>query len=141
MSKKNAQKVEDFMSRQLITLREGDKASQAAREMSIASIRHVPVVDAHGKLRGILSSHDVLALLEKSGDATLGAIMTQRVYTVGPRTPAYEAVGMLIDLKINALPVVNDTGDILGIITATAVPANLLPAGEKPRPNYSPTSD
>jgi CBS domain-containing protein len=133
MSKKTAPKVEDFMSRQLITLREGDKASQAAREMAIASIRHVPVVDAHGKLRGILSSHDLMNSLGRNEDATLGAIMTRQVHTIGPHAPAYEAVGMLIDFKINALPVVNEKGDVLGIITATdfLVVAHQALMGEK----------
>jgi CBS domain-containing protein len=119
MSKKTALKVEDLMSTHLITLRETDTLSQAAREMGTASIRHVPVVDAHGRLRGIISSHDLMAALGQKDDVALSAIMTHNVKTVGPHAPAYEAVGMLMDFKINALPVVSDKGDIVGIITAT----------------------
>ncbi len=119
MTKKNALRVEDLMSTQLITLRESDSISQAAREMGVAAIRHVPVVDGHGRLRGIVSSHDLMAALGQKEDVTLASLMTQNVKTVTPDQPAYEAVGMLIDYKINALPVVNEKGDVVGIITAT----------------------
>ena len=119
MTKKTALKVENFMSTQLITLRETDTISQAAREMSEASIRHVPIVDGHGRLRGIVSSHDLMAALGQKDDIALSSIMTQNVLTVEPSAPAHEAVGMLIDHKINALPVVNAEGDVIGIITAT----------------------
>jgi CBS domain-containing protein len=112
-------KVKDFMSRQLITLRESDRISQAAREMSIASIRHMPVVDEHGRLKGIVSTHDLMAALGQRGDLELREIMTGHVITVTTDTPADEAVGTLIDRKVNALPVVDRAGDLVGIITAT----------------------
>jgi CBS domain-containing protein len=112
-------KVRDFMSRQLITLRDSDRISQAAREMAIASIRHMPVVDEHGRLAGIISTHDLMAALGHKGELYLKDVMTTHVLTVGPDTPADEAVGMLIDHKVNALPVVDRAGDLCGIITAT----------------------
>jgi CBS domain-containing protein len=107
------------MSRALITLRETDRVSQAAREMSLGSIRHMPVVDKHGRLVGIVSSHDLMAVLGQKEDPELKNVMTGRVLTVSPETPAEEAVGFLIDLKVNALPVVDKSGELVGIITAT----------------------
>jgi CBS domain-containing protein len=119
MNKKNALRVDHLMSTKLIVFRENDTISQAVREMRIAAIRHVPVVDSHGRLRGLLSSHDLMSVAVDGAEAPLASIMTTSVKTVSPDTPAYEAVGMLIDHKINALPVVGLDGTVVGIVTAT----------------------
>jgi CBS-domain-containing membrane protein len=38
---------------------------------------------------------------------------------VGPDTPAEEAVALMIDQKFGALPVTNEDGELIGIVTAT----------------------
>jgi len=107
------------MSRGVLTMRSTDTVYQAAREMSVAAIRHMPIVDAHGKVVGIVSSHDLIAALAQHDDAELGRVMTTVVHTVSPGARADDAAGMMIDLKVNALPVVAKNGELVGIITAT----------------------
>jgi CBS domain-containing membrane protein len=117
--KKRLHKVEDLMSTAVLSLRATDRVSQALREMTLAGVRHMPVVDGSGRLRGIVSSHDVVAVIEKRGDPELGSIMTQNVRTVSPETRADVAAAMMIDGKFNCLPVVGRDGELVGIITAT----------------------
>lgn len=107
------------MSRQLITLRDTDRVSQAVREMGIASIRHMLVVDRHERLVGIASTDDLVHALSRRGDVQLHEVMTTDIVTVTPDTPANEAIGKLIDFKIHALPVVTKERELCGIITAT----------------------
>jgi CBS domain-containing protein len=107
------------MSPAVVTMRESDRVSQAVREMTAACVRHLPIVDRHDCVVGLVSSHDIVAALERGGDATLRSIMTKAVQTVGPDTPAEEAVALMIDQKFGALPVTNEDGELIGIVTAT----------------------
>ena len=111
--------VRDLMSEAVITLRATDRVSQALREMTLGSVRHIPVVDVHGRLVGLVSSHDLVAAVERAGDPPLDSLMTKDLVTVGPDTPAATAVGDMIDHKRNCLPVVGKDGELLGILTAT----------------------
>lgn len=116
---KKSRSCEDLMSTSLVTLRESDTLSQAIREMTLGSFRHMPVVDADERVIGIVSSHDVVASLEKHADKPLGEIMNRHIVTVRPDTPASVAVGLMIDQKLNCVPVVSDEQRLVGLLTAT----------------------
>lgn len=120
MSKKPLHKtVGDLMSAVPISLREIDRVSTAAREMTLAAIRHLPVVDARGRLIGLLSSTDVVAALAQKNDPEVGTIMARDLHTVRRESPAERAAATMIDQKLNALPVIGAGGELVGIITAT----------------------
>lgn len=120
MSKKPLHKTSgDLMSAVLISLRDTDLVSTAAREMTVSAIRHLPVVDGKGQLLGLVSSTDVVAALGQKGDPELGTIMARDLYTVKRDSPAERAVALMIDQKLNALPVVGAGGELVGIITST----------------------
>jgi CBS domain-containing protein len=112
-------RVEDFMSTALITLREHDPISRAAQEMTLASIRHLPVVDARSRVVGLLSSHDVVAALGGRVDLEVGKVMARDVRTIPRETLAHEAIATMIDQKIDSLPVLESDGALCGIVTAT----------------------
>ncbi len=44
-------------------------------------------------------------------------IMTSPVFTVAPRTPLVEVVNLMLDRRISAVPVVDDGGMLLGIVS------------------------
>lgn len=50
---------------------------------------------------------------------TVEQIMTSTLVTVKPETPLKEAIQVLADKKISGLPVVDDSGKLLGIISET----------------------
>lgn len=108
----------DLMSTALICVRETERISAATREMAYAAIRHLPVVDEEGRLTGIVSSTDLVAAFRK-GDPEVGAIMTRDVRTVRPETPAERAVELMIEEKVNSIPVVGKDRKLVGILTAT----------------------
>ncbi len=116
--KKKRASVADFMSPNVISLRADDRVSQAVREMTLAGVRHLPIVE-HGRIVGIVSSHDLAAAIDAPEDAALRTLMSTDVVSVSPEAPAVEAVGLMIDAKYGALPVVTSNGELVGIITAT----------------------
>ena len=121
MRRKSHPTVEDFMSTAVITMKESDTLSAAQIEMQMAEIRHLPVIDKKGHVVGVLSDRDILRNLTKiDGKPTpVTQIMSRRVRTVKPSTPASEAATLLLEHKFGCLPVVGDDEQIVGIITDT----------------------
>ncbi len=105
------------MKANLRTICENDDVRLAASEMTHDEIRHLIVVDAAGKLVGLVSDRDLLRAPDRT--ATIGAVMSRDVMCVGPGMPAAFAAERLIRGKYSALPVVDETGHPIGIITCT----------------------
>ncbi len=84
-------------------------------------IRRLPVVDARGALAGIVAERDLLVAADRylSSPVDVAQIMTRQVVTVGERTSVVDAATVMIERKIGGLPVVDDGGKVLGIITET----------------------
>lgn len=112
--------VEDLMSTALLTVREGDSMASAEETMRLGGLRHVPVVDEHGNLVGIISARDVLgALAEGKRKARVGELMTRQVITVTVSTPVKEAIDLLLENRFGSLPVIGSDGHLVGIVTET----------------------
>lgn len=98
--------------------------------MREVEVRHVPVVQ-DGALVGMLSDRDLARvdmarLLQSEGADALrqalatpvGEVMTSDVISVEPDTEIADVIGLLIDRRIGALPVIDaDTREVLGIIS------------------------
>src|SRR5688500_9001556 len=112
-------KVADIMTKETITIVQSEMVSHAEQTMRDRDIRHLPVVDAHGHLIGILSDRDVLRAFEKSRDkaVSVAEVMTEDVLTVRPETRACEATALMLDRKVGALPVVDPEMHVIGVVT------------------------
>jgi CBS domain-containing protein len=113
--------VEDLMTTAVVPVKATTTIARAELEMKVAGFRHLPVVDEHENLIGILSNRDLLAAPhgEKRAETPVGRIMTTAVRTVRPDTPAADAVEIMIRHKIGSLPVVADDGRLVGLLTET----------------------
>ena len=125
----HAQQVSDVMTRKVFTLRI-DKNLIAAKEiMEWAHTRHVPVVDADGKVMGMVSHRDLLAASVATVSDTseverkrhlwtipLTDVLRYPVITTTPEVSVQEAAGLMRKHKIGCLPVI-DAGKLVGIIT------------------------
>jgi len=81
---------------------------------------------------GAQDSDELVERIEASGirvgtTLSLHDIMATDLVTVGPRTPVKEAVDLLFKHNVNALPVVDDAGRLLGAIEHLDIIASGIP--------------
>lgn len=115
-------RIRDLMSQRLLTLRDNSSVGRAESEMKLARIRHLPVVDADGRLAGMLSNRDILRCLgtEAYGRSLcVSRIMSHPVVTISIDAPAQEAAHLMRERRFGALPVVDRDGKLTGIVTET----------------------
>jgi CBS domain-containing protein len=132
-------KVQDVMSKDVTTVAPNTPLKEVARVLTELGVSGVPVVE-DGAVVGVVSEADILVkergvnpphhggLLglvfsegvdvgEKLRALTAGEAMTSPAITVSPYRPVSEAAGKMIDAQVNRLPVVDDEGRLVGIVT------------------------
>lgn len=113
--------VGQIMSTDLFTVRPDDIVDLAASVMDWRHVRQVPVEDERGRLVGIVSHRSLLRLLVR-GQAkdrepvAVSQIMTRDPVAVTRETPTLEAMRLMRERGVAALPVVDD-GFLVGILT------------------------
>ncbi|MCS7221935.1 MAG: CBS domain-containing protein [Anaerolineae bacterium] len=124
--------VRDVMSHPPIVIDPEATLKEAEVLMEEERIRRLPVVNAEGRLVGIVSRSDVREGLSISSagnpyapDAqehwlTVADVMTTEVVTVTPETPLWQAAELMLKHKIGGLPVV-EGGEVVGMITESDI--------------------
>ena len=116
----NYKTVEQFMSRDLFTVRPEDVIDLAANLMNWRHIRHVPVEDGDGNLVGIVSHRDLVKLFaenfNKEFEITVKDVMKTGLITISPETRTLDALYLMREKKIGCLPIVKGK-KLVGLIT------------------------
>lgn len=112
------EKVAQVMTTDLFTVAEEDTVTLAEAMMRWEKIRHVPVEDEHGKLAGMLSLGELVHALRRKTDGgglKVGEVMDRHTKTVTPDTLTIDAIQLMRDEDLSALPVIK--GDkLVGLI-------------------------
>jgi CBS domain-containing protein len=112
--------VADFMTKDLVTVREADDVALAESLLRLGGIRHLPVV-REGKLVGLLTHRDVLRSAESgrpaARDLPVSDLMTRELVTVRPTTGLAHAARTMLERKYGCLPVCEEDGTLVGIVT------------------------
>ncbi|HUN57127.1 MAG TPA: CBS domain-containing protein [Candidatus Binataceae bacterium] len=95
-----------------------DSLELARAKMEAGKFRQLPVVD-QGQLVGIVTDRDLRRHIGQLAHTRVDAVMTAHPYSVHPTTPVEEAAELLIVNKFGSLPVTDENGKLVGIITAT----------------------
>ncbi len=122
-------KVKDLMTEELFVLKTNDTLKTARSLMSLARIRHIPIVDKRNAFIGLMTHRDILQasisrfaevdkMVQDEIDAGIpvAEIMRTDVTTVSPDMVLRDAAEILLNHKYGCLPVVLD-GILVGIIT------------------------
>jgi acetoin utilization protein AcuB len=145
--------VQDWMTRNLVTLSSEANVAEALVLCRERRIRHIPILE-EGRLVGIVSDRDLRdaspALDDPERTRTLreirvGDVMTREVVTVAPQASIENAAQQMYELKIESLPVVVegpladegsavDAGELLGIVTSSDVMRALVMLAGLPEP-------
>ncbi|RRC98034.1 CBS and ACT domain-containing protein [Amphritea balenae] len=122
--------IETIMTSDVLMVEENTKMTHLAGLMQAKRIRHIPVTDADGRLRGVLSHRDVQKA-SPSDITTLSAgevnyllskltakdIMHRNVVSCSPKTLVEDAACLIREHTIGCLPVV-ENDKLVGIITS-----------------------
>jgi len=119
--------VRDCMTRNPITVGPESDPLVGMTLLKCGGFRHLPVVDADGRLVGIVDRADLELFLSKAGSPgvmkrqhRMDQVMTREVVRVPPDCPLEEAATLMVKHKIGSLPVV-EAGQVVGIITETDI--------------------
>ncbi len=91
---------------------------EAAALMARSRVGTLVVIDAERRLRGILTERDLRFVADSAARvADRMTPLAQLVVNAGPISPA-DAERLMVERKIKKLPLVNDRGELLGLITS-----------------------
>lgn len=93
--------------------------------MTELRVRHVPVL-YDGRLVGILSDRDLLVRATRASDGTLafpemtcGEAMTANPIAVPATTPVSKVAALMLQHRIDSIPIVDLEGQLWGLVTST----------------------
>ncbi len=137
--------VSDAMTRDPIVVRPETPLNEAIQTLAERRISGLPVVDDQGQLVGIISETDLMWQetgvtppayimfldsviflknpaqyerdLHKALGQTVGEVMTSDPISVSPEKPLKEAAQIMHEREVRRLPVVDDGGQVIGILT------------------------
>lgn len=121
LGKKLLTKVRDLMhtGTENATILSGNTLRNAIVEMSAKGLSMVTVVDESQKLHGIITDGDLRRMLEKGLDVynqSIDSVMTHNPKWIDLREPAVNALQRMNDLHITSMPVLDETGCVVGSI-------------------------
>ncbi|ESA37453.1 membrane protein [Leptolyngbya sp. Heron Island J] len=137
--------VKDLMTPNPVTVKPSDLVETVLQHLEKNHISGLPVVDDDGKVVGVISEADLLfrerpiklplylnflgsffyleppRKLKQQLRKTLGVlvqdVMTANPITVAPDMPIAKAANFMIEKRVNRLPVIDNQGQLVGIIT------------------------
>jgi CBS domain-containing protein len=115
-------RVDEVMTDSVMALQLSATFGDAVSLMASQQVRHSVVVDEQNKIKGVISDRDVLRALARTPDwksKPVSDIMTHEPFVVHRDTNLTDALGQLLEKRINCLPVVDDDLKVCGILTST----------------------
>jgi len=112
---KRVKRAENVMIFDPITINLDATVAEAMNLMSEYRIGGIPVVDKEGILRGIVTNRDLR--FENNGKRKITEVMTTNLITTNHKTNLEAAARILQKHKIEKLPMVDDMGKLIGLIT------------------------
>ncbi|HSB03231.1 MAG TPA: IMP dehydrogenase [Anaerolineales bacterium] len=108
-------KAESFIVDKPIMMRETNTVGDLKRIVDETGTGGILILDDDEKLIGIVSTRDLL--FENDMNKPVTAIMSKDVHTAPPNTSLKEAERLLHEYRVEKLPLVNDDGNVVGLVT------------------------
>ncbi len=121
-----AKTARDIMTARVVTTTASATVAEVAKLLTDNGISGMPVVGEgevvglRSKVIGIISEADILTA---SKDAPVESVMSREVVSVGPDTPISEVIKRLAQRSIKRVPVIDDAGNLMGIVSRADIVA------------------
>jgi CBS domain-containing protein len=135
--KKN-ESINGILTRDVISVHVNQKLSEVNALFKEQPIHHMPVLDGNEPV-GIITTHDIFKLIydvdgtdDRMADAMLdhqfsiSDIMQSNIKTINTKSNVKQAAAILQDSSLHSVLVVDDAGDLAGIVTSTDLIRYLL---------------
>jgi len=124
--------IKEVMVTNLITIGMDEPFSRVWDVLRINKIRHLPVINDNGKLKGIITQRDLyrtvsprkkveedgLFYLKQDLDKfILSSVMTEKVVTLSQNQSLGKALDVIVKRKFGCIPIVDEKGYLIGIVT------------------------
>ena len=113
MERGDKPRVKDYMTRDVRTVSGDDTVADVAREIAESKHGGFPVANRR-RVEGFVSARD---LLLEPDDAPIFTVMTRDLIVAHPDMRINDAARVILRSGIQKLPVVDDTGNLVGIIS------------------------
>ena len=132
--------VKDVMSTHVIAVRQGSPYKEMAAMLHEQRVSAFPVLDDDNKVIGVVSESDLLTkeafegempglihglvqrrVRDKASAVTAAELMTRPPVTIGPDAPVTQAARLMYSRRVKRLPVINDHGRLIGIVSRADV--------------------
>ena len=123
-------RVLDIMTREPVVLSTDATVADAVHILQTLDVRHLPVVDERRAVVGMLSDRDLRSLtvprmvdeewvgnMRAALRSKVVSVMNGNVLSVDEEAPVSEAIELLLEHKIGALPVLDAEGLLTGIVS------------------------
>jgi acetoin utilization protein AcuB len=136
--------VADVMSSPPVVVRTHDSLWRAMDRFLATGLRHLVVLDESDVVIGVLDDRAVVS--EWARDAlglhqrTVGALMrasATRTVAVTRETPVQEAARLMLERRVDALPVVGSDGRVVGVLTGSDLVRTVV-KGQAGQPDGTP---
>ncbi|MDD5659180.1 MAG: CBS domain-containing protein [Actinomycetota bacterium] len=146
--------AKDIMTKKVVTINQGASIKQLSELLIDNNISGVPVVNDEGKMVGIATEGDVIVKntdlhfpryfklldsiiylesltkfknsLKKHLAIKVSEIMTTKVVSCFPETLVEDVVNLMVNNKVNRIPVISQGGEPIGIITRADIVKSMV---------------
>ena len=108
--------AEDITVRDVVTVNPDSSIETVQDIMRNESVSGLPVIE-NDKIVGIISKRDVRPIIKSGANKKVKDIMTSDVVTIRENITPEEALDIAYENKVERLPVVDDEGTLVGILT------------------------
>ena len=146
--------IRNIMNKEIITINEKDTVEKCAKLLSENNLNGLPVLDEKGKVKGMITEGDLIRRaadikppefygllgakiylespkkfmdkLKKSMSSIVEDVMTKELIGIGPDNEIEVAATIMLREKIKSLPVMDEEGNLLGIVSRRDIMEHLF---------------
>ncbi|MBS1796638.1 MAG: CBS domain-containing protein [Acidobacteria bacterium] len=123
LSENARRRCREIMTRNVRTATREMSVREVAALMRDGDMGSIPVVE-NEKLVGIVTDRDIVVRAVADGRDTatpIGEVMTAEVFSVRENDFVFEAIRLMGDKQVRRVPIINETGELVGIIAMADV--------------------